>query len=232
MIKKIIDVVKIWDIDDKKHLSFKYITFNLYIKEHDAINQSAIAYIQRKTHIVENLRAKILINSDVIDLKNMIINMSIKKLFIKSCEITFLLICTSFKTHVNHITKAQYIVIISAYNIIAILFKINDIKLSHEWNYSFRLNITHVINLKYEEEIMTYILNVNIIIMYVRNVTNKSVTLFKHVKLKYIINFNKEDYYYVNSKDVHLPIDISWKKWILITAVEIIAIAILLLTID
>ena len=207
--KKIIDVVKIQDIEDKKHLSFKYITFNLYIEEHDVVNQSAIAHIQQKTHIVNNLRVKILIDSDVISSKNMIINMLTKKLFIESCEIIFLLICTSFKTHVNRTVKAQYVVIISAYSVIAISFKINDTKLSHKRDYSFRLNATYVVNLKHEEEIMTHILNVNIIIVHVRNATDKSITLFKHTKLKHIIDFDEKDCYYIDLTDAHLTTDVS-----------------------
>lgn len=45
--------------------------------------------------------------------------------------------------------------------------------------------------------------------MHIKNATFKLIVLSKHIKLDYIINFKKEECYYVNVNNAYLAIRIS-----------------------
>ena len=52
-------------------------------------------------------------------------------------------------------------------------------------------------------------MNVNTFVIHVRNAINKSTIISKYIKFDKISNFEKKNYYHVDSTNVYLIIDIN-----------------------
>ena len=89
-----------------------------------------------------------------------------------------------------------------------ISFKIQDFELFNEKNYSFQLHVT-LFNFETKNDIITHIINVKTFVVHVRNATNKSIIVFKYIKFDKIFDFEKKNYYHVDSTNVHLTINVN-----------------------
>ena len=85
--------------------------------------------------MINNFRVKILIDIDIICSKKITTNLQIRKLIINNCDITTSITCTLIDFKINRIVKSYYIIIIFAYLIMIVLFKIQNFELSNEKNY-------------------------------------------------------------------------------------------------
>ena len=156
-------------------------------------------------YIIDNLKIKILINIDIICSKEITTNLQTRKFIIDNYDITTFITCTFVDFKINRIVKSHYIVIISTYTIMTILFKTQNVELFNEKNYSFQLHFTsfdfetkndiiiYIINVK------TFVINVKTFVIHVQNATNKSLIVFKYIKLDKIFDFEKKNYCHVNS---------------------------------
>ena len=73
-----------------------------------------------------------------------------------------------------------------------------------------------------KNNIITHVINVNTLIIHVRNVINKLITILKYIKLNKIINFDEKNYYYVDNTNIHLTIDINWKRRTFIALIDFV----------
>ncbi len=87
--------------------------------------------------------------------------------------------------------------------------RIKNCYLFNNKDFFFQFSSTSIINFDFEKEVITYIINVNISIMHIRNAIAKLIILFKYIKLSYITNFEEKDCYYINLKNVYLAIKIN-----------------------
>ena len=138
----------------------------------------------------------------------MSINLQIRKFIINNYDMTILITCTFIDFKINRIVKSYYVVIISTYTIITILFKIQNFELSSEKDYFFQLHVT-LFNFEAKNNTISYIMNVKTFVMHVQNVINKSTIVFKYIKFDKISNFEKKNCYHVDSTNVYLIIDIN-----------------------
>lgn len=227
-VKHIEGSIKVRGISDHEHSSFDYVTIDLYIQGH-CDGQLAIAHIKRDVHLVDNFRARMLIDSDIICLESMGVNMPTRVLTIDSCDMIAPLTCTSFKNRVNRTATTQHATIISTHSIAKMSIKIKSYHLFGGRNFSFQPSSTSIIDLDFEEEVMAHIMNANTSMMHVRNAIAKSIILLRHTKLNHIIDFEEKSCYHADSIDAHLAIDVSWKRKIfnkLIAVVGLIMVAI------
>lgn len=79
--------LKIRDVESLKHKTLKYITQNLYFSNIDDNKNKVLIYIRRKLYIVDDLRVKMLIENDIVELKNIVIDVVSKKARINSYKI-------------------------------------------------------------------------------------------------------------------------------------------------
>lgn len=68
IIKRIITSFKMRNIDDREHDTSKYYKFDFYIIE---VHNKAlvIAHFKRKMHVINDLRTKVLIDTNILELK-------------------------------------------------------------------------------------------------------------------------------------------------------------------
>ena len=206
-IRQIIDSIKIRNIDNREHVNFDYVNLNIYFKNKFK-EKSSIVYVKRNVYVINNLRVKMLIDINIMCLKKMTINLQTRKLIIDNCDMMTFITCTFIDFKINRIVKSHYIVIISTYTIMTILFKTQDFELFNEKNYSFQSHVTSF-DFETKNDIMTYIINVKTFVIHVRNIIDKLIIVFKHIKLDKIFDFEKKNYYHVDSTNVHLTIDVN-----------------------
>jgi hypothetical protein len=72
------------DIESNVHEIKKYVNFSIYLSSKDDFTR--LIEIHREMHLVENLKANMLIENDILRSKEIIINVQIKKAIIRSCE--------------------------------------------------------------------------------------------------------------------------------------------------
>ena len=89
---------------------------------------------------------------------------------------------------------------------VIISFKLRDkFKLSNNKNFMF---ISQRINrLNFENDVLLHIVDVNTIVMQIRNINVDDVFLFKNCRINIIQKYNEKDYYLVNVKYIYLTIN-------------------------
>ncbi len=68
--------ISIQDIENKIHNLNEYILMNNFIKETLLNNTSAVTFLQRKVHLMNDLKMKMLINIDILSLKWIQLNLN------------------------------------------------------------------------------------------------------------------------------------------------------------
>ena len=211
-------------LKNREHVSSKYLTVSLYIQGAKFDDEIAVAYIKRDIHLVDDLRAKMLINADIIESEEMTSDLQADKLIIGNCDMIAPLICRPFRNYrrVNRTASIQHAIIISTHTVVEMPFRFKNLsKLSTERNFFFQSSSAFS-QLDEENDVMTHVLDVKIIFVHVRNAIDKSILLSKHIKLGRIINFEKEGCYAADIIDAHLIIEINWKKRAFIATVEVV----------
>ena len=123
IIKQIVDSINIRDINNREHFNFDYVNLNIYLKNKFKKN-NLLFILKKNVYMINNFRIKILININITYSKKIMTNLQIRKLIINNCDITTSITYTSINFKINRIVKSHYIVIIFAYSIIIVLFKI------------------------------------------------------------------------------------------------------------
>ena len=57
-----------------------------------------------------------------------------------------------------------------------------------------------------KSDVFIHIVDVNMNIIQIRNVTHKTIIIFRYAKLKRVMNYEKKDYYLTSSNNVHLVV--------------------------
>jgi hypothetical protein len=78
-------------------------------------------------------------------------------------------------------------------------------------NYFFQL-VVRELNLESFDEVMIHIMSANIVAVQVCNSTEKSVVISRRVRLDRIIEYEKHECYFIDSKKTSLAIESTWKK--------------------
>ena len=221
VIKQIVDSIKIRNIDDRKYFSFDYVNLNIYLK--NKLKKKTIYCLYKKNvYVINNFRVKILIDIDIMYSKKMTTNLQTRKLIIDDCDMTTFITCTFINFKINRIVKFHHFVIISTYTIITISFKTQNFELFNEKNYSFQSHVTSF-NFETKNDIIIYIINVKTFVMHVRNAINKSIIVFKYIKFDKIFDFEKKNCYHVDSTNVHLTINVNWKRCVITILIDFVA---------
>jgi hypothetical protein len=183
--------ITVRDIDIATHNCFEYVHLKLFISEF-----KDIAKLSRQAHVVDNLRAKFLMNMNILDFEEIILDISRRKMIFSLCENTEVNIRITSKLEsfeMNRIVLIEKLIFISSKFIISIFIKMKDKSLS-ERNYFFQFVIREL-NLESFDEIMIHIMSANIIAVQVCNSTEKSVVISRRARLDRIIEYEKHECY-------------------------------------
>ena len=82
------DSLKMRGIESFKHCTKNYITISLYFLATNSKDKIILASITRELHIVNELRANVLIDTDIIESKEIVLDIAKQKTYIISCDAT------------------------------------------------------------------------------------------------------------------------------------------------
>ena len=100
-------------------------------------------HIKRDVHLIDDLQAKMFININIIESKEMTFDLQIDKLIINNYDVIASLICRLFRNYyrINYITNIQHAIIISTHTIVEMFFKFKNFsKLFTKRNFFFQFN--------------------------------------------------------------------------------------------
>ena len=145
VIQQIKKSITVRDLKDWEHVSSEYFIVSFYIQKAKFNGEIAVVHIKRDVHLIDDLRAKMFINVDIIESKEMTFNLQVGKLIIDSCDVITSLICRLFRNYrrVNRTASIQHAVIISTHTIVEMFFRFKDFsKLFTERDFFFQSNLT------------------------------------------------------------------------------------------
>ena len=148
------------------------------------------------------MKTKIFIEINIFNSKNIIVVIDNKTLIIDNCDVILSLSITFKRERVNRIIYLIDLTIISSHTTIIIIVKFRERAFSIDKNYSFYFILN--IKLKLNENFFIYIIDINIIVVYVRNVIDQVCVLFKNAKIDKFRDYEKQNYYIAYSKNNYL----------------------------
>ena len=220
-IKKIVTSIKIRDIEAREHDSSKYVELNFYLNDTlanedqiDAIDveHSTIAHFKREVHVMNDLRAKLLIDIDILDLEVMIVDLDKRQLIIESCD--DVIVSLSLKSRdekIDRVIRVKDMITVSSHITMIVLVRYRDKVVSSDRDYNFFLKSN--VTLDSNDDFLAHIVSTNIIAIQVRNATDKTFIVVKNIRVENLQNFDEEDCYLASSDDDHLTV-VSFSNWI------------------
>ena len=219
--------VKVRGIEDREHDSSEYTTIDLYIPgSSNTAGEPSIVQIKREVHIVDHLRARMLIGADILGPEGMVPDLQNRRLLIGSCKMTVPITCIPPKSRVNRNASTFAVTVLPAFAVTPVPFKLKGVsKLLRDRDFSFQPHTISTVDLGAEGGVMAHVLDADIAVVHVRNATDQTVRLPKHTKLGRITDFEEEGCYHLHASDAHLATGASWKKRAFNTAVAGLAVA-------
>ena len=125
-IKKMQTSLRVKDIKSFTHEFVEYVCISVYFSDLTKNDFSALTFIARKIHLINDLKVKMLIENDLLNSKDFIIDIEKKSTTIESCEINISLKIQSKESYIRKIVHAQNIVVLlsSEKQLISIKIKI------------------------------------------------------------------------------------------------------------
>ena len=177
--------ITIRGLETNKHITDRYAMISMYFKEKDKQGNEIRAVITRKIHLINDLKANILLENDVLDSELFDIFMSKSTAYIESCDVTISILITnqrSFKTKSVHSTKIKII----ASNSEQLIF-IHKIFASDR-NYLFESSQTANVS------VYAHMLDNDINSILIRNNCDRSIKISRNFKLSML-----SESYYINA---------------------------------
>ena len=199
---RINESIRIRNIDTIWHDIFEYVMIDFYIFEVTVANTFDKTHFIREIHLIDNLSIKIFIDVNVITSKEMIIDVDRQTVTINNCDVTTKLHVISRDKRVNRVIKFLKQLIISSHTHITISIKIREQTLSTNRDYFFHSLKNS--RLKAKDDFFAHIIDVNLIVVQVRNSTNQSITIFRNFKLEKLNDYDEKDCFLIASKNRHL----------------------------
>ena len=150
-------------------------------------NQFVVAYLQRKIHIVNNLKIKLLLNINVINSKKILVDMNQQKLIIKNCQkfIVKLKITIKDNVKIRRVIWTKKKFVIQTNSMICVSMKIRE-KSLFDKNYFFESYLTNV---------YVYVVDLILFFVCVINKHTSFLRIARYVKMKNFVEFEKQNCY-------------------------------------
>ena len=203
--------IRVRDIDTIWHDIFEYIMIDFYVFKMTIVDTFVKTHFIREIHLIDNLSTKIFIEINVITSKEMIIDVDKQTVTINSCDVTAKLHVIFRDRRVNRIVKFLKQLIIFSHIHMIVFVKIREQTLSTNRDYFFHSLEDN--RLKAENDFFVHIIDVNFIVVHIRNSTNQSIIISRNFKLNKLNDYDEEDCFLIASKNWHLIVKLfDWLK--------------------
>lgn len=187
--------ITIRGIDTNKHRTKKYVISSIYFREKNDQRREMRICIGKKIHLIEDLKTKILIETNVLISKKFVLNFEKSIAVMKNCSvIIFIMTKRHFKLTINHVVNFKNaIIVFSHFQIRAEI---------HHFDFSNKDSIfeSNEINVsRYVHMIYTEISNVLI-----RNDEEKFIKISRNFCLRRVMKIDFSNVYQMNSEVMNL----------------------------
>ena len=181
VIRIIITLLKIRDLNIQKHESYEYVIYKIYIKNIKN-NKSITSILRREIHLINNFKTNMLINNNVINVENIVVDSIKKKTFIINIDVAVLIKVKLSKTLIQRSIHIRKIIIVSFRSKITIF--IHYVALSIIKNFLFEsadnVNFT----------LYVYFVDISTFVVIIRNNRNQSIQISRNFRLEQITKLN------------------------------------------
>ena len=207
IIKHISMSVKIRDINDVMMLSSEYIFIKFII--HGTLNKKLIIdKLRRQMHIINDLKVNMLIKFNIFDSEKIMLNYVIEQLTINSCKKIKIFMKITFKRNkINKIVRVYDVIIVSLHLNIMISIRLRD-KSELFKNCDLMFILMKLSNcLDFNDDVLNYIIDVNMCVVQINNIFDKSIIIFKNSRLDIVQEYEKKDCYAIFNDYDHLIVE-------------------------
>ena len=150
-----------------------------------------------------------LLNINIQKSKNMIISILKQRFFVDNCvDFSTSINVVNVEKRVNRVIRNKSILSLYSYFVTNIFIQIRqNVSLSIDRDYMFHSKISF--NFEYKKNVYFHIVNVNIFIIQIRNITNETYIKLRHVKLNRVFDYEKKNYYMTISKNAYLIVKLK-----------------------
>lgn len=80
--------LKVRDIETSRHESNEFVSMSFYFPDINSTNRPAYAHIHRELHLINGLKANLLVGNNILATERVVINLANKSAMISSCQVT------------------------------------------------------------------------------------------------------------------------------------------------
>lgn len=174
--------ITIRDINTNKHYSNEYAVAIVYFRGIDETKQEVRADFIKKIHLINELKAKILIETDILISKKFILNFKNNTIVIENCQMTiFITIKRKANAKIDRIVNFKKIILIFSHTMLSI--KIHHLNISTKKIFLFESNDVNF-------SMYVHMIDSRIAIIMIRNEKNISIRIPRNFRLKRTIELN------------------------------------------
>lgn len=199
-------------IGDRRHPCSEYVALKIYIAGKDD-KGIAVAQLQHAIHIVDDLRAKVLIGMDILGPEEVVMDIGRRKMRFPQCgQIVAPLTITPKSTEgrVDRLVRSAKRIIVPPFSIKGIL--VNTKPLPANRDYLFQPHPRPVLNLGLEGGVFKHVIDASFHSVLVRNATQKPISIPARAKLGKLYDYNADGCYLADPSNAHLAANSSWKQ--------------------
>ena len=214
------------DIDDNKHEISEYVVVTIHVFDLNKQDKSVVTKIIREAHVVDELKVKMFIDTDVIESKQIDIMTSSNQTSIDNCDVTISIkLQASSSRRVKQTIQADKTIVIFSHSQLVILFRRFSKKFLSNRDFLFE-------SVECNLSLYAHVVNVITDVILTRNEIDKSITLSRKFRFDIInelsydsccnLAIEDNDLVVKSSKTVHQT---SWMKKfcvIALTAIDVI----------
>ena len=169
--------------------------------------------MQHEIHIVDDLRAKVLIRMDILGPEEVVMDIGRRKMRFPQCgQIVAPLTITpkSIEGQVDRLVRSAKKIIVPLFSIRGIL--VNTKPLPADQDYLFQPHPRPVLNLGLEGRVFAHVTDASFHSVLVRNATQVPISIPAWTKLGKLYDYDADDCYLRDPSDAHLAANSSWKQ--------------------
>lgn len=196
--------IKIRKIRIKMHDSTEYVVLNLFLSE-KIMKEPKITHLTIEFHLMNDLKANVLVEMNVMRLEKMIMNFEKKIITISICENVKISITIQKKgVPINRTVRAVTQITVSVEKIMTVSVKVRGVAPPTDRDYSFYSKKDWLLGSK--GGFFAHVTDSEVKAVQVKNTSVKPFVISKNFKIEHLKDYSKEECFLTTSKDRHLAI--------------------------
>jgi len=213
VIKNSTQSIRVRGIEDAMVSLFEYIFLKLsLLGKLDASGKIVVEKIRRHVHVVDNLKANFLIESDILGPEQIIVDYKREILYVDSCrEMRVSIKITPIKNKIKRVVRVFGTTVIPTRASAIILVRLRGKELLKNRDLMFT-SAKSADRFDLDNGVLSHVIDVNLCAVQVNNILSQAVIVSKNSRLDIVYKYKEKGCYSASSKYSHLATDASAAK--------------------